>query len=147
MAGRWEGTASAHYSDGDGDLVLRASMRVYNVLDGCSILRFLNLKAGEGKTYRNFAILTYNKSTGQFEELSLDSNVASPARLYRGKLADGLLEVTAEGRQEGLPRLFHHSWSLPQENDRIRLESTSSADGKEWRPDVSIQLVRVDEDE
>jgi len=139
FVGRWKGELDfGEDSFGKVD----AQMKVYRILDGCSIIRFLECEI-DGNTYRNFGLLSWNSAAGQFEELRLDNRAESPARLFRGKLEDGTISVTTTFKQNGQSKSRRHRWTLTDDATKLKLKSSLRTGDKAWRDGAIGTFKRV----
>ena len=141
MAGQWKGKLNVN--QGDSQTSVDAEMNVYRILDGCSVIRFLEFEL-DGQIYRNFALFTYNDRIRRFEELRMDNRPGSTMDIMRGNLEDNKLTVRVGKQIDGKRVSMRHVWKLPVNGtDVIQLESASSADGgKTWDVAVSGTLKR-----
>ena len=141
MAGKWTGQLDV--ATGDSAIKVDATMNVYRILDGCSVLRFLEFDLGD-TTYRNFALFTYNSRISRFEELRMDNRPGSTMDIMRGKLEGNQLTVSVGKQMGGKRTSLRHVWTLPTENpNQIKIESASSTDGgKTWNVAVTGTLKK-----
>ena len=125
MAGQWQG--KLNINQGGSQTSVDAEMNVYRILDGCSVIRFLEFEH-DGLIYRNFALFTYNNRIRRFEELRMDNRPGSTMDIMRGNLEDNKLTVRVGKQIDGKRVSMRHVWKLPVNGiDEIQLESASSA--------------------
>lgn len=133
MAGRW--TGEIEIQSEDSPTTVPARLSIYKILDGCSVIRFLEFEYND-KIYRSFGLLTYQSSKQQFAELGLDNRARSKASVLEGSLNNGSLTLESKRPATG-KKLIKNIWTLPTaENDKIRLSSSTSMDRKNWTSSV-----------
>lgn len=141
MAGLWTGKISI---DENKKELVDATLNVFRILDGCTIIRFLEFEMGE-QTYRNFGLISYNRQTKQFEELRLDNRPGLTAQILRGinenknGLSKNGLSLSVAEKSDNIKRILKHHWTIPtSENEKLIIASSSSTDdGKNWTTSVN----------
>ncbi len=144
LAGRWTGKLTLQQPSSENKTV-DATMNAYRILDGCTIIRFIEFNDGES-TYRSFGLISYNKAKNQFEQLRLDNKPGSKAILLNGNADENQISFMADKQLDGQPIKLKHEWKLPSaNNDEIQVTTTKSTDGgKTWRPMISGSFKKTD---
>lgn len=136
MSGLWTGKISVDENKTD---LVDATLNVFRILDGCTIILFFEFEMGE-QTYRNFGLISYNRQTKQFEELRLDNRPGSAAQILRGTNKNkNVLSLTVAEQSDRIKRILKHQWTIPSsENEQLNFASSSSTDdGKNWTASVN----------
>lgn len=105
LAGQWRGDMrSEEFSSAP------LSGHGYRVLGGCALI-FLRTAASGHKKVETFGHLTYNTRADTYE-LTLIDNQGSPARVFYGSYADGVLDLK-HAPQRGAPATHRYVIALP----------------------------------
>ena len=142
VAGKWKGKIVLGQS---GQQSADASLNVVRILDGCTIIHFLEYKV-EGKVQREFGLMTFNRQTQQFEELVLDNQVGSAAKIFRGKLEgkQGFSLKTGKANANSKISLLRQ-WNFPAESiGELSVNTKTSKDkGTTWADSIRGSFKRI----
>ena len=111
-----------------------AKMNAYRILDGCSVIRFLEYELNE-KTVRDFGLITWNAAKQQFEELQLDNAPGTTANLLRGASNDQVwIELSTANK-------YQHRWKIAEEG-HLSLQIIRPTSDGQTKERVSVTLAR-----
>ena len=139
LGGKWKGKLT--FGAGEKRQSVDATLRVYNVLGGCSVIQFLEYNR-DGKIHREFGLVTYNPQAKRYEELWLNNQAGSVAEVYRGDLKDQTLALTARHKTNSREILKRHQWMLPKkDSNQLRLV-VSSKTTDDWEQSAKGKFLR-----
>lgn len=129
FVGDWEGELDFSASGGGKG---NANMKVYRVLGGCTIIRFLEFPVND-KVFRQFELLTWNASKQKFESLRLDNQPDKPAELFTGTLEGEWMMLFAKSEVDGKAVTFRNQMVV-EEDGTFRVALATKTDDGEWQP-------------
>ncbi len=141
LAGEWEGEVSV--AGPKGEETHPAKMKVYHVLDGCSVMRFLSWGSSTSQQ-KSFALLTYNQEQEQYMELSLDNKPSSPAQIHTGKLQGKQFSLTRAVPGESGAMVSRRQWDTSTADGQITARWFLSPEGQEEAPFATFHLSKVE---